>query len=93
MKKRNLKHEVIRSMSSVQKRFLIQLERKLSDGTTYYLSEDLDILMTKVERKKFNKWIGGQTICVTDKGEFGYYSWDVESFLNLIRKGTPTYFD
>lgn len=44
--------------------------------------------------KKMNHWFTGQTGAICEKtGQFVYYSWDVDRYLNLMLKGEPTYFD
>ncbi len=58
-----------------------------------YLNRELQYFMSDEELKEFNKWIGGQTGFVTDNGEFGFYSWDVKRFLEMVRKLKPTYWD
>jgi len=63
------------------------------DGPSHYIEEDLKKMMTKKEFEQFGKWMYGQTGLVRRDGKCGYYSWDVERFLKLVRKGIPTYFD
>jgi hypothetical protein len=43
-------------------------------------NEQLDMYLTKKERKEFNKWINGQTVPIG-----GVYKWDLERFF----KGLP----
>lgn len=57
-----------------------------------YTAFELAKFMTKKELKQFYEWMYGQT-CGISNGEVIYYAWDVERFLNLIRKGIPTYWD
>jgi hypothetical protein len=68
------------------------MKPRIQDDLTFYFSEDIEAELTPEEMKKFNKWICGQTGCIVD-GKFAYYSWDVERFINMVRKGTITYFD
>ena len=58
----------------------------------YYLDEDLKEFLTPEEYKKFNQWICGQTCTMLD-GRIAIYAHDVQRFVNMVRKGTPTYFD
>ena len=58
----------------------------------YYLDEDLSAIMTPEELMRFNEWIVGQTGGIID-GQFAIYAWDVERFLDNIRKGHKLRFD
>jgi len=58
-----------------------------------YTYEELKTFLTSKELKKFNDWIYGQTCAINKKGQFIYYAWDVERFVDLVRKGKPTYWD
>jgi hypothetical protein len=54
-------------------------------------------LMADVVWKHFGKWFTGQTgPVITDeegKAECGFYTHDVERYLDMILKKKPTYFD
>jgi hypothetical protein len=56
-------------------------------------NNDLNDLLSKSERKKFNKWICGQTGVLIASGELAYFLHDVERFIKQIRFKVPTYFD
>lgn len=58
-----------------------------------YTYEELKTFLTVKELKKFNEWIYGQTCAINNQGQFVYYAWDVERFIDLVRKDTPTYWD
>lgn len=57
-----------------------------------YSYEELPDFMTEDELAKFNKWIGGQTVAM-EEGRIIYYSWDVQRFLENVRKNSKTYWD
>ena len=54
-------------------------------------------LMADMVWKHFGKWFCGQTgpVITNEKGktENGFYTHDVERYLDMILKGKPTYFD
>ena len=59
-----------------------------------YTDAHIKSFLTKKEYVQFGKWIYGQT-CVWDekKKECIYYGHDVMRFVDLVRKGIPTYWD
>lgn len=59
-----------------------------------YTHEDLLMILSPAEMKKFGDWIYGQTCGVDEKtGNCLIYPWDLERFIALVRKGIPTYWD
>lgn len=59
-----------------------------------YTDENLRSFLTKKEHKQFWKWMYGQT-CAFDKelNQCIAYGHDVMRFVELVRKGKPTYWD
>jgi len=76
----------------MKKKVKEEIRPRICKDFTYYLDEDIKRIMSKSEIEKFEGWIYGQTVGVV-RGKVAYYSWDVERFLRLIRKGVPTFFD
>lgn len=55
-------------------------------GTPYIFGNDLDKVLTAVQRKQFNAFFGIQTCMVVD-GKTGLYPWDVEAVLARMFTG------
>lgn len=55
--------------------------------------EKIEELLTPKELGRFKNWMEGQTVSIYPDGATNYYDWDVKRFLDLVRKGIPTYFD
>ncbi len=55
----------------------------------YYTRDEVKKLMkeNKITMKAFDKWMFGQTCPITDEGDMGYYTYDVERFIRY--KGDP----
>ena len=70
----------------------IQLPKpKHKRGYTY---EEIKSFLTEKELKRFNDWIDGQTCAVDAKtNQSIIYGHDVMRFVDMVRKGTPTYWD
>jgi len=59
-----------------------------------YTYSEIESFLTKKELKKFNDWMYGQTCGVDENtGQHLIYAWDVQRFVDMVRKGTPTYWD
>lgn len=63
--------------------------RKTASGITYYLFDDLKEMFTEKELDVFRHWFIGKTgIICPETGKFGYYTWDIAYFEEVIlRKG------
>jgi hypothetical protein len=60
----------------------------------YGFSENLlKTSLSSVEYRKFCKWMNGQTMMIDDKLGGICYTHDVIRGIDLIRHGTPTYWD
>ena len=59
-----------------------------------YFWSSIEKMMTKKEFKEFKKWMYGQTCAIDEKtNQVVVYSWDIDRFLDMLRKGKPTYWD
>ena len=59
--------------------------RKTDSGITYYLFEDLKEMFTEEEMIAFGNWFIGKTgIICPETGKFGYYTWDIAYFEEVI---------
>jgi vacuolar-type H+-ATPase subunit C/Vma6 len=63
-----------------------QYRQKVKSVGYCYDMDDLDKFLNEEELKRFNKWFNGQTGCVGDKGEFFVYEWDMDRFIQQIRR-------
>lgn len=77
-----------------KKTFAQQIGIPEPDHKHGYTALRIASFMTKKELKSFNNWMYGQTCALDEKTkQCVYYKHDVERFINLIRKGTPTSWD
>lgn len=59
-----------------------------------YTNAHVKSFLTKKEYVQFGKWMYGQTCAWDEKlNECIYYGHDVMRFVDLVRKGKPTYWD
>ena len=59
-----------------------------------YTFKEINSILTKDERKKWNKWFFGQTCGYDSKTKTIFvYSWDLQRFLNTVRNGAPDVWD
>lgn len=59
-----------------------------------YTDAHIKSFLTKKEYVQFGKWIYRQTCALDEKtGKTIYYGHDVMRFVNMVRKGKPTYWD
>lgn len=68
-----------------------------NEPISHVLSEDLDKVLSKNDRKKFSDYFGVQTCLLLDNGAQGLYVWDVEAVLERMfsarRTGTQLIWD
>ncbi len=58
---------------------------------SHIISEDLDKVLTEIERKRFDKYFGVQTCLLRDDGKVGIYPYDAEAvFVRMFEKGKLT---
>lgn len=55
--------------------------------------EVMALIAARVWKEAFTPWLSGQTCPVLENGEPGYFSHDVERFLDAIIHRKVTYFD